>query len=83
MGQLKALLPWHGTTLLEHQVAALQAGGVNQTIVVVGHQAERLQGLVAGKEGVTCVANPDYLQGKTTSIKAGLNSLRSEVAASL
>ena len=83
MGQLKALLPWHGTTLLEHQVAALQDGGVHQIIVVLGHKAERLQGLVADKEGVTCVVNPDYPQGKTTSIKAGLNPLRPHGSASL
>ena len=76
MGQLKALLPWHGTTLLEHQVAALQAGGVHQTIVVLGHQAERLQRLAVGKEGVSWAVNPDYLRGKTTSIKAGLDALQ-------
>lgn len=78
MGQLKAVLAWQGATLLEHQIAALQAGGIGRVIVVLGHQAERLERLLVGKEGVTCVVNPDYLQGKTTSIKAGLNALRPE-----
>lgn len=75
MGQLKALLPWQGTSLLEHQVAALMAGGASRVIVVVGHQSERLTPLLEGKPGVVGVLNPDYLQGKTSSIKAGLNAL--------
>jgi molybdenum cofactor cytidylyltransferase len=75
MGQLKALLPWRGTTLLEHQIAALQAGGIDRIIVVLGHQAERLKAAVADREIVSCVVNPHYSQGKTTSIKTGLNAL--------
>lgn len=83
MGQLKALLPWQGTTLLEHQIAALQVGGIDQIIVVLGHQAERLKAVVADRERVSCVVNPHYLQGKTTSIKTGLNALGPEKPATL
>ncbi len=75
MGQLKALLPWQGLTLLEHQVAALRDGGADEVIVVLGHRAGELSPLVEGSPGVTCVLNPDYLQGKTTSIKAGLRAV--------
>ena len=42
MGQLKALLPWRGATLIEHQVASLFEGGVDRIVVVVGHEADRL-----------------------------------------
>jgi len=76
MGQLKALLPWRGVSLLEHQVAALKVGGADRVIVVVGHQADRLRPLLADLEYVSCVFNPDYLAGKTTSVKAGLQGLR-------
>ena len=75
MGRLKALLPWRDTSLIEHQVTVLRDAGVDRVIVVLGHQAERVKALVEGKEGVTCVFNPDYSQGKTTSIKAGLKAL--------
>ena len=75
MGRLKALLPWRDTSLIEHQIAVLRDAGVDRVIVVLGHQAERVKALVEGKEGVTCVFNPDYLQGKTTSIKTGLKAL--------
>ena len=75
MGQLKALLPWRGVSLLEHQVAALKVGGADRVIVVVGHQADRLRPLLADLEYVSCVFNPDYLTGKITSVKAGLQGL--------
>ncbi len=78
MGQLKALLPWRGTSLLKHQVASLRAGGVDRVVVVLGHRSDELQAELAGIEGVAWQLNPDYLQGKTTSIKAGLSTLGSE-----
>jgi molybdenum cofactor cytidylyltransferase len=78
MGQLKALLPWQGTSLLKHQVESLRSGGVDQVIVVLGHRSDELKAELAGTEGVAWQLNPDYLQGKTTSIKAGLNALGTE-----
>ena len=75
MGRSKALLPWHGTTLLDHQISALRQGGVDRVVVVLGHQPEKLKPTVEGREGVAWAVNPDYAQGKTTSIKAGLKAL--------
>jgi molybdenum cofactor cytidylyltransferase len=76
MGQLKALLPWQGASLLLYQVAALKDAGADKVVVVLGHQAEELRPIVEGQEGVSLVLNPDYLQGKTTSIKAGVKALK-------
>ena len=78
MGQLKALLPWQGTSLLKHQVESLRAGGVDHVVVVLGHRSDELKSKLAGSEGVAWQLNPDYLQGKTTSIKAGLTALGNE-----
>ena len=80
MGQLKALLPWRGRTLLEHQVSALREGGADRVVVVLGHQAEELIPLVESSAGAAWVLNPDYLQGKTTSIRAGLSALDANAA---
>ncbi|MDP3064849.1 MAG: nucleotidyltransferase family protein, partial [Chloroflexota bacterium] len=79
MGQLKALLPWRGQTLLERQVASLLEAGIAQVVVVLGHEAERLKPLVDGKRGVRVVLNPRYREGKTTSIKTGVDALPSDV----
>lgn len=79
MGQLKALLPWQGTTLLSHQLAALHTAGIGRLMVVLGHRAAELQEVLqsekAARLGLEWVVNPDYRQGKTTSIKAGLRAL--------
>lgn len=83
MGQLKALLPWRGRPLLQHQVSALRDGGADRVVVVLGHRADDLSPLLDGLEGVDWVLNPDYLQGKTTSIKAGLSAVDPRVAAEI
>ena len=76
MGEGKALLPWQGKTLIEHQVASLASAGVSRTIVVLGYQWEKLEPLLKDQPTVEWVYNPDYSQGKTTSIKAGLRALQ-------
>ena len=83
MGQLKALLPWQGASLLAHQLSSLKEAGIQRIVVVLGHQAERLQPLLQGREGVISVVNRDYRQGKTTSIKAGLKALGPKTTATL
>lgn len=77
MGQLKALLPWRGKILLEHQIDALLEGGADRVIVVLGHRADELRPLVEGRSGAAWVLNLDYMQGKITSIKAGLSAIDS------
>lgn len=76
MGELKSLLPWHGTTLLEHQLSSLVSAGVSPIIVVLGHQFERLEPLLRHRQDVKWVHNPRYKHGKTTSVKAGIRGLR-------
>ena len=75
MGQLKALLPWQGTTLIEHQINSLLAAGVQHVVVVLGHDSDRLEPIVDSVAGASWVLNPDYLQGKTTSLKIGVSAL--------
>ena len=53
MGRLKALLPWRGATLLAHQVSSLREAGAGRVVVVLGHQAERLEPEIRGLAGVT------------------------------
>ncbi len=78
MGQLKALLPFQGSTLIEYQISSLRKAGVARTMVVLGHEISQLSPLLEGTPGVDWVENPDYRQGKTTSVKAGIDSLRDE-----
>lgn len=82
MGRPKPLLPWRGTTLVEHQISALFDGGVSEVVVVVGHEADAVAAQVSCARA-RCVVNPDYLHGKTTSIKAGLRAISADADAIL
>ena len=80
MGRPKPLLPWLGVTLVEYQVRSLIEGGASEVIVVLGHAAGDVSPYVKGT-GVRAVLNPDYLRGRTTSIKAGLAAVDPSVEA--
>jgi len=75
MGQLKPLLPWAKTTLVNSQIETLSEAGVARVIVVLGYAANEIAPLVRGPVPIRIVVNPDYDQGKTTSIKSGLREL--------
>ena len=83
MGQLKALLPWQGDTLLGCQVSSLLQAGIHQVVVVLGHKRDRLLPLLEGQDRVFPVFNPDYQAGKTTSIKTGLRARQAADAQTL
>ena len=75
MGELKALLPWRGTTLLDHQLHLLLDAGVEHVVVVLGHDADRLKPIVDAVDGASWTLNSEYLQGKTTSLKTGVSAI--------
>jgi len=72
MGQLKALLPWHGKTLLRYQVDALLAAPVERIVVVLGHRREELLPILPSDPRVTTAVNDDYTSGKVSSIRTGI-----------
>ena len=69
----KLLLPFQGTTLLGATVTAVTHSRVGETIVVVGHEQERVRKALAGLP-VRIVFNPDYREGMSTSIHAGVRA---------
>ena len=72
MGRPKPLLPWRGTTLVEYQMNSLLRGGCDQVIVVTGKYDAEMVPLLDGRTGVIRAYNPDYAQGKATSVRAGI-----------
>jgi len=76
MGQLKAMLPWHGSPMMEHQIRSLFDGGVDEIIVVLGHQKDLLLPMIQQYESVIPIYNHNYISGKTTSIKCGLSQIK-------
>lgn len=73
MGRPKALLPGpSGKPLAANQAALLRAGGCGRVIIVLGSEFDRIAAALAGEE---VVRNPDWEQGRFTSIQAGLRAL--------
>ena len=78
MGQLKQLMPFGQSTIVEQAVDNLVGSAVDEVIVVVGYKAEDVIKAIAAKP-IKLVINPDYEQGMSTSIIAGLNVVHSGV----
>lgn len=78
MGKLKQLMPFGQSTIVGQAVDNLLGSAVDEVIVVVGYKAEDVIKAIAAKP-VKLVINPDYEQGMSTSIIAGLNLVHSGV----
>ncbi|MEI2689380.1 MAG: selenium cofactor biosynthesis protein YqeC [Anaerolineae bacterium] len=83
-GAAKQLLPWQpGETLVGRAVGiALAAGAVDEVVVVVGHRADEVQAAL-GERPVRVVVAPDWQDGQSSSVAAGLAALGPEVSAAL
>ena len=67
----KLLAEYRGRPLIEATLLGLREAPVDETIVVVGNDAERLRGLCE-PYGVRLAENPDWAEGMATSVKKGL-----------
>jgi CTP:molybdopterin cytidylyltransferase MocA len=72
MGRPKALLQFKGRTFLEHVLGAIDTAGIPHTAVVVGHHRNEIASAL-NLHGV--VFNPNYEQGMSTSVQAGIQAL--------
>jgi molybdenum cofactor cytidylyltransferase len=85
-GPLKQLLPWGDSTLVRHTLDVVSRAQVAEIVVVVGKQADEVRGELAAS---TCfdkcriVENPDWQQGRSTSVRAGLKAIRPDSAAAI
>jgi nicotine blue oxidoreductase len=78
----KLLAPYRGRPLIEASLANLADAPVDETVVVVGDDAERLRA-VCEPYGVRVVENPGWQRGQSTSVRAGLLALGPEVRAAV
>lgn len=74
MGRLKQALPFNGKSMLECVVDNALASLLDGIIVVLGHQAELVQPLVAGRD-VTVIINREYQSGQSSSLRAAMKAL--------
>lgn len=82
MGSAKQLAEIDGTPMVRRTVEAIHNADIETTIVVTGHEAERIGAALRGLP-VTIVRNPDYADGLSTSLRAGLDALTADIDAVL
>jgi molybdenum cofactor cytidylyltransferase len=71
MGKMKLFLDVHGKPMLGHVVESALRSALDQVIVVLGNEYERVPASI-DFEDATVVFNPDFLKGQSTSLKAGI-----------
>lgn len=74
MGQPKQLMPFGQSTIVERTIDYLLNSAVSETIVVLGYKGEEIRKTIARKP-IKIAINPDYQQGMSTSIIAGLKQV--------
>lgn len=80
MGELKALLPLGGRTVLEQCLSLFQDCGLEDLIVVTGHRAGEV-GAIAERAGARVAHNPDFAAGMYSSIQAGVRRIDGQCSA--
>lgn len=84
MGQNKLLLNFREKPLIVHAVDTLLASNIDEVIVVLGHETEKIRdqlersiGLANKAPGkpVRLVQNPDYQNGLSTSVRTGVEAV--------
>jgi molybdenum cofactor cytidylyltransferase len=75
MGRQKLLLPMaDGRPLVRVAVEQVLAAGIDDTVVVLGREAEAVARTLVGLP-VRTVVNPRYAEGQSTSVRAGIDAL--------
>ena len=73
MRQPKLLMPFGRTTIIESTLDNLLASGVDEIVLVLGAEAEKIR-LAAGARPIRPVVNNAYRDGMATSIVAGVRA---------
>jgi molybdenum cofactor cytidylyltransferase len=81
-GANKLLAEVDGVPMLLRAVNAALASKAASVTVVLGHEEEKAEALLAGRR-VNLVRNPDYAQGMSTSLRAGIGALPAEAEAAI
>ena len=72
MGAFKPLLPFGNKTVIQSCIDYLRDGGVDQIVVVLGHRAPEIRGLL---KDVTVAVNPDPNSEMGASIAVGVQAV--------
>jgi CTP:molybdopterin cytidylyltransferase MocA len=74
-GGTKQVVPYRGRPLVQHAIDALASAGIDEIVVVTGHDADRVEAAVLLPPQARFVRNPDHATGQASSVAAGLHHL--------
>lgn len=77
--QNKLLLDYGGKPLVAHVVDTILASGIDDVVVVLGHEADRIRS-VLGDYPVTFAVNERFAEGMSTTIHAGVLAAQEDAA---
>ncbi len=75
MGKPKQLLKIDNQTLIERAIAITQALEHQETVIVLGANAQQITPFIASRPALDFIINEDWEQGMGTTLKAGLSFL--------
>lgn len=75
LGAPKLLLKFKGTPFFKCITSSLRRAGIENIIIVLGHQADILLPQVQKEENLTVVINEKYEEGQFSTLKAGIQAL--------
>lgn len=75
-GPNKLLLPWGKTTLIEHMLSEVLLSDVEEVVLVLGRDADKIKGLAESHPKLKIVEHPQYESGMTSSIQAGVREAK-------
>jgi molybdenum cofactor cytidylyltransferase len=83
LGRPKQLLELGGKPVLQHVLDAADASPLDQIVVVLGHAAEEVAARIELPARTVVTLNPDYGEGQSTSLIAGLLAASAEAGAAV
>lgn len=81
LGTPKQLLELEGKPVLQHVVDALTVSHVDEIILVLGHEAARIEPSIELPPHGRTVENPNHAEGQSTSLVIGLRAVRPDAEA--
>lgn len=75
LGTPKQLLELEGKPVLQHVVDALGDSQVEEIVVVLGHEAERIRASIELPSNCLTVVNENHAEGQSTSLRLGLETV--------
>lgn len=83
MGQPKMLMSWGKATVLEHVISVFRKAGIEDIVVVVGAERERVEEIIS-QYPVRSIYNKNYASSEMlSSLQCGLGAMTSQTQATL